>query len=187
MTSGITASISAIASYRKARPVKLSTIRLDRRGFIAAVPIALIACSGRAEDSQAQAQGAPPAVATEITVYKTPTCGCCTAWAEHLEAANFTVRQVVIEDTTPVAMRLGVPGALRSCHTAEINGYAVEGHVPAADIRRMIEERPAIAGIAVPGMPVGSPGMEMGDRRDPYQVIAFTAQGDTEVFASYGS
>ncbi len=120
-----------------------------------------------------------------ITVHKTPWCGCCGLWVEHLEAEGFEVDVHEHEDLTPVKQQLGVPLALGSCHTAEIDGYAIEGHVPAADIRRLLEERPdGVRGIAVPGMPVGSPGMEMGDRRDPYDVVAF-GDGDNEVFTEY--
>ena len=162
--------------------------RLSRRTFLAAMPVALAACSGRAEEGRASApeEGLQPAAASaDILVHKTPTCGCCGAWVDHLRSAGFSVEVEDVPDTGPMARRLGVPDALRSCHTAEIEGYAVEGHVPAVEIRRLVAERPDIAGIAVPGMPVSSPGMEVGDRRDPYQVIAFRRDGTTEVFASY--
>ena len=127
----------------------------------------------------------PTTQAADIVVYKSPTCGCCNAWISHLRANDFTVDAIDIPDTTPVAARHGVPDALRSCHTAEIDGYAIEGHVPAADIRRLLDERPEAAGLAVPGMPLGSPGMEMGGQRENYDVILFTRSGGSEIFASY--
>lgn len=117
-----------------------------------------------------------PTHAQEITVYKTPTCGCCTKWVEHLEQYGFEATVVSLNDLSPVKSRLGVPNGLRSCHTAETGGYVIEGHVPAADIARVLEERPDASGLAVPGMPVGSPGMEHGERKDPYDVILF--EGD---------
>jgi hypothetical protein len=130
------------------------------------------------------APAAPQALAQEVTIYKTPTCGCCVRWAEHMEENGFSVTLHNHADLRPFKQRFGVPASLQSCHTAEVEGYAIEGHVPAADVRRLLEERPDAAGLAVPGMPVGSPGMEMGDRRDPYQVILF---GDDEpaVYASH--
>ncbi len=121
----------------------------------------------------------------ELVVYKTATCGCCPAWLDHVRAAGFLVRIVEVEDTAPIAARYAVPGHLHSCHTAIVEGYAVEGHVPASDIRRLLAQRPAIAGIAVPGMPVGSLGMEMGKRRDPFTVVTFTRDGRTGAFATY--
>jgi len=155
---------------------------LSRRSFVAALPLAFVACSGAAGSGSAVAAAE---ALPELVVYKTPTCGCCTAWVDHLRAAGFPVRTVEVEDTGAIAARYAVPGQLRSCHTAIVEGYAVEGHVPARDIRRLLAERPAIAGIAVPGMPAGSPGMEMGGRRDPFTVVAFTRDGRASAFATY--
>lgn len=157
-------------------------LNLSRRSFVAALPFAFVACSG-AVSSGSAADAAEPL--PELVVYKTPTCGCCTAWIDHVRDAGFTIRTVEVEDTMPVATQYGVPGQLRSCHTAIIEGYAVEGHVPVREIRRLLAERPAIAGIAVPGMPIGSPGMEMGERRDPFTVFAFTRDGRAGAFATY--
>ena len=133
----------------------------------------------------ARAQQAPTAVTVEV--FKTPTCGCCGVWVEHLRANGFTVvaHEVDQAELDGIAREAGLGTELRSCHTAKVGGYAVEGHVPAADIKRLLAERPEVAGIAVPGMPVGSPGMEMGDRRDPYNVVAFTRDGRRSVFAQY--
>jgi hypothetical protein len=118
-----------------------------------------------------------------ITVYKSPTCGCCAKWVEHLQAAGF--RPEVHDETQmdAVKAKVGVPADLRSCHTAIVDGYAIEGHVPADVIRKLLEERPKVAGIAVPGMPVGSPGMESGDQKTPYDVVAYTKDGTTSIYA----
>jgi hypothetical protein len=122
--------------------------------------------------------------ATQVTVHKLSTCGCCELWVEHLRAAGFEVTTRSVNDLDPVRTRLGVPGNLASCHTAVVDRYAIEGHVPAAEIRRLLRERPEVAGLAVPGMVLGSPGME-GRRRDPYEVLAFDRSGATRVYARY--
>lgn len=138
--------------------------------------------------SMALLAGALPARAaatsTAVKVYKSPTCGCCTGWVDHMRAAGFAV---TIEDTGNVAARslLGIPARLGSCHTAEVGGYAIEGHVPAADVKRLLAERPKAAGLAVPGMPIGSPGMEMDGRRDRYEVLLVRRDGTTAVFAKH--
>jgi hypothetical protein len=119
-----------------------------------------------------------------ITVYKTATCGCCSKWVEHLRQAGFTV---VAEDVTNLAQikaEHGVTSDLASCHTAIVDGYVVEGHVPADVIGKLLDERTNVAGITVPGMPIGSPGMEMGDRHDPYNVLTFDGNGNTAIYAS---
>ena len=120
-----------------------------------------------------------------ITVYKSPTCGCCKQWIAHLQEHGFNVLAVDSDDMTAVKAQYGVPDKLRSCHTARIGGYTIEGHVPAKDIIAMLENAPTTDGLSVPGMPVGSPGMEVGDRVDAYDVIQFSAEGQ-EVVASYG-
>jgi hypothetical protein len=122
--------------------------------------------------------------AVGVTVYKTPTCGCCKAWVEHLRAAGFEVQVQDLADVTPHKQRLGVPPRLASCHTAVVDGYVVEGHVPAADVTRLLATRPAITGIAVAGMPMGSPGMEYGPAV-AYDVIAFKPDGTLDLFASH--
>jgi hypothetical protein len=121
---------------------------------------------------------------TQITVFKDPNCGCCKSWVEHLRKHGFAV---VVHDTSDVggAKRAGrVPEQLHACHTAFVNGYVIEGHVPASDIQRLLAEKPKMAGLAVPGMPVGSPGMEMG-RVERYDVIAFNRDGTTRIFARH--
>ena len=122
-----------------------------------------------------------------ITVYRTATCGCCKAWEDHMRQAGYTVESVELaqSDLDAVKNERGVPGPLRSCHLGVVAGYEIEGHVPAEDVARLLAERPAIAGLAVPGMPMGSPGMEVPGRQpQPFDVFAYTESGDTEVWAS---
>ena len=122
-----------------------------------------------------------------VDVYKNPTCGCCTKWVEHLQAHGFTVRTTNLDNLADVKAKHRVPRQVQSCHTALVNGYVLEGHVPAADVSRLLRERPAIAGLAVAGMPTGSPGMEVpGAKTAPYDVVAFDNDGNTRVFASHG-
>ncbi len=126
-----------------------------------------------------------PAFATEVTVYKSPTCGCCNKWIEHLRANGFTVKMQDVVDVLPYKKANGVPLELGSCHTAKVDGYAIEGHVPASDIRRLLKERPKVLGLAVPGMPAGSPGMEQGSHKDRYEVLTFDQAGKTGVYARH--
>jgi hypothetical protein len=115
-------------------------------------------------------------------------CGCCRAWAEHLQrTSRFRATTVDETDMQAVKRRLGVPADLTSCHTGEVEGFVIEGHVPADDILRLLSERPSgVRGLAVPGMPIGSPGMESGARRDAYQVFAFRADGTRYEFSRHG-
>ena len=136
----------------------------------------------------AKGQGKPApkaaAAAPVMTVYKTPTCGCCKSWVEHVQAHGYRVAVRDTADVGPVKAMLGVPRQLGSCHTAVIGGYVVEGHVPAELIDKLLRERPRIAGIAVPGMPVGSPGMEVPGRTpDHYDVLSFDRAGKVAVYA----
>jgi len=122
-----------------------------------------------------------------VEVWKDPNCGCCKDWVKHLQAHGFAVK---VNDTGNEAMRakLGMPAKLGSCHTALVGGYAVEGHVPAKDVQRLLKEKPQAIGLTVPGMPVGSPGMDgglYGNRKDPYDVLLVLKSGDTRVFSSY--
>jgi len=118
-----------------------------------------------------------------VLVYKTESCGCCNAWVEHLRAAGFTVDARNVVDLMSIKRDAGVPASHASCHTALVDGYVVEGHVPADQIERLLAERPEVAGLAVPGMPVGSPGME-GPGAGPYQVLAFDRRGASSVYAT---
>jgi hypothetical protein len=128
------------------------------------------------------ASGMQKDAALTAVVYKDANCGCCAKWIDHIRAAGFNAVSNDVTDLNAVKTRYGVPRSLHSCHTAEIGGYIVEGHVPADLIRKMLSEKPDIAGIAVPGMPVGSPGMEW-TYTEPYDVIAFTRSGATSVYA----
>ena len=118
-----------------------------------------------------------------MTVYKSPTCGCCGEWVKHIRASGFRVEATDIRDVAPIRRRYGVPEYLASCHTAVVDGYAIEGHVPASDILRLLRERPRVRGLAVPGMVAGSPGMEQGPPQ-PYATLAFDDRG-TRVFARH--
>ncbi len=135
------------------------------------------------------ALASPPAFAASrpaITMHRSPTCGCCGAWANHLRRAGFPVTNVNEADLAPVKSRAGVPEALQSCHTAFVEGYVIEGHVPAEAIEKLLAERPRIVGLAVPDMPVGLPGMEMADTKpDPFSVMAFHRSGPPTVFLDY--
>lgn len=144
-----------------------------RRGFtLAAIATLLGSAWGAA------AQSVPL-----VTVYKNPSCGCCGDWVKHMRANGFRVETRDVADVTPIRRRSMVPDALASCHTALVGGYAIEGHVPASDIRRLLRERPSLIGLSVPGMVVGSPGMETGPAQ-PFATIAFDERG-TRVFARH--
>lgn len=146
-----------------------------RRCIVALAALALVA-------QRAGAQGAPM-----VEVWKSPTCGCCKDWVRHLEANGFRVRTFGTGNTDKRA-ELGMPLKYGSCHTARVAGYAIEGHVPAREIQRLLSERPAAVGLAVPAMPVGSPGMdgpEYGSHRDPYDVLLVQRDGSASVYRSY--
>lgn len=129
------------------------------------------------------AQGAAAAPAPQVELWKMRSCGCCTAWARHLERAGFALTVHEVDDVGVARAAAGVPADLGGCHTAKVGGYVVEGHVPADAVTRLLAERPAVLGIAVPGMPVGSPGMEIqGEPAEPYDVVAFAADGSRRVF-----
>lgn len=124
--------------------------------------------------------------APTVQVYKSPTCGCCANWVTHLQQHGFTTRVTETDDVAAIKAQRGIPARVQSCHTAVVDGYVIEGHVPAADVQRLLKERPAVVGIAVPGMPIGSPGMEVpGQKPQKYDVVAFDKQGQTRVFASH--
>ena len=123
--------------------------------------------------------------AATMTVYKSASCGCCAKWVEHVEKHGFTVKVVNVDDIMAVKAKAGIPNKLASCHTTIVGGYVVEGHVPAADIRKLLAEKPKAKGIAVAGMPMGAPGMEHGDHRQPYETILLKVDGTTAVFASH--
>ena len=170
--------------------------------LISGVALSPVACADGPDRSPPESRPRPVALASAaptlepteaiaredgvVRVYKSPTCGCCADWVDHLREAGFRVEVSDREDVTRAKVELGVPPSLGSCHTAVVDGYVVEGHVPAEDIRRLLAERPDVVGLAVPGMPAGSPGMELpGGRTDPYDVVAFDPAGATSVFSSH--
>jgi hypothetical protein len=121
----------------------------------------------------------------DIVVYRSPTCDCCGKWLEHLKKNNFNVKDIVTDDVQAIKNKYRVPEAMASCHTAIVDGYVIEGHVPANDIMKLLKNKPKIVGIAVPGMPSGTPGMEMGARKDAYNVMSFDKENHYEIFNSY--
>jgi hypothetical protein len=142
---------------------------------VAAMALSLVAIIG------AQTAPAKPMV----TVYKSATCGCCSKWVEHMQGNGFEVKAIDVEDIDLVKKTYGVPPALGSCHTALVNGYVIEGHVPAASVSRLIREKSTLAGIAVPGMPAGSPGMEVPGRKDPFSVMSFDKAGKSALYEKH--
>lgn len=147
------------------------------RSTVFFLAVALLVTTGAAAGWQA-AQPSKP----KVTVYKSSTCGCCSKWVEHMKAAGFTVTAMDVEDIDVPKRTYGVPASAASCHTAVVGGYFVEGHVPADVVQKMLREKPAIKGIAVPGMPVGSPGMEVPGYKDPYTVLSVDKAGKTAVY-----
>jgi len=124
-------------------------------------------------------------IAADFTIYKSPYCGCCTAWAEQIEEAGFNVTIVEQANNNQLRKEHSISSELTSCHTGIVEGYAIEGHVPVEDIKRLLREKPAVAGLAVPGMPASSPGMDVPGNTDPYQVIVFRKDGKKAVYNQY--
>jgi hypothetical protein len=155
---------------------------MDRRGFLAAT------FAGAATLIARRASAAMPLhpgfVRPPVTVYKDPSCGCCKKWVEHMQSSGFAVTAHDSSDMDALKDHYGVPSGVRSCHTAIVGSYVVEGHVPASDVDRMLKEQPKAAGLAVPGMVTGSPGME-GSMSKPYTVLAFQKTGATTPFATH--
>jgi hypothetical protein len=149
---------------------------MHRRAFLAGVLAAPLAASV-----------APAADLPRVSVAKSPSCGCCGAWVDHMRAAGFEVEVRDVSDEALVALkrRLGLAPEHASCHTGQVDGYVVEGHVPAEDVRRLLAEQPDARGVAVPGMPIGSPGMEMGSTREPYDTLLIGTNDEVHVFARH--
>lgn len=161
----------------------MNTTQANRRQFALAGLAALALPAGALAQVQAQGQ----ANSVQVEVWKSPSCGCCKDWIAHMEKSGF---RFTVHETgnTAVRQRMRIPLALGSCHTAVIGRYAIEGHVPAKDVQRLLREKPEAVGLAVPGMPIGSPGMdgpEYGGRRDAYDVLLVAADGSTRVYSSY--
>jgi hypothetical protein len=122
----------------------------------------------------------------EITVYRSPACGCCGAWIEHMQKHGFKIKaDIKTDEMEAIKQKYNLPQDLASCHTAIIDGYMMEGHIPADDIKRFLKQKPKFVGLAVPGMPVGTPGMESGNRKQPFSIVAFDKKGEVEVFKEY--
>jgi hypothetical protein len=185
-----------------------SKTNLSRRGALSAslallAGCGLLAACGAKETAPRAASTSAPGVAPAnqapagmasvaiIEVWKTPTCGCCKLWVEHLEKQGFTVKANDVPQTAPIRTKLGIPDDMGSCHTGLIAGFAIEGHVPASEIKRLLAEpeslRAQVIGLSVPGMPIGSPGMEMGTKRDKYDVMLVLKGGSSRVYQSYSS
>jgi len=145
-----------------------------------ALVVALLALSAPVLYGQTKPAPAKP----HLTVYKSPTCGCCAKWVEYMEARGFTASVTNMPDVTPIKIKHGLLPQLASCHTTLVGGYVIEGHVPVEDIRRLLKEKPAIVGLAAPGMPAGSPGMDI-PNSPAYDVVSFDKHGNTRVFASH--
>lgn len=155
---------------------------MDRRGFLAATLVGAATFVARRASAGVPLHAGvarPP-----VTVYKDAACGCCKKWVEHMQAGGFTVDVHDSADMDAIKDHYGVPSGVRSCHTALVGNYVVEGHVPATDVDRLLKEQPKVAGLAVPGMVTGSPGME-GFMSKPYLVLAFQKTGTTTPFASH--
>ena len=148
---------------------------IDRRSFIGA--LAAMLASAPAAMARTPLQGP-----VQVQGFRAPDCGCCEAWIAHLEENGFPVEDTLSVHLDEIKDRLGIPVNLRSCHTALVEDYIIEGHVPAKDIRCLLEKRPTATMLAVPGMPIGSPGMEMGERVAPFEVILWTGSG-TQIFS----
>lgn len=151
-------------------------------------PPAGSAASGADARADQTSRGEPQEIGAgrpELVVYKSATCGCCGDWIAHLREHGFAVTVHDSENMERIKQEAAVPRPLWSCHTAFAGDYVIEGHVPAAEIHRLLDQQPVAAGLAVPGMPLGSPGMEMGDRRDAYQVVLFQEDGSGSAFAHY--
>jgi len=158
------------------------------RHFIATIAI-LALSAGAAQAAEGAWNQGPPAMdkPTEITVYRSPTCSCCGRWLKHMQKNGFVVKDIQTEDMDAIKKQHGVPENLQSCHTALVGGYVVEGHVPAGDVADLLKNHPKAVGLTVPGMPAGTPGMEMGGRNDPFTVLEFDEQGKAKPFHEYRS
>jgi hypothetical protein len=167
---------------------------MERRAFVGTLLVGGVAAAGtigfftlRPRPAAADAPLVESSQAsTLVKVHKSSTCGCCKQWVQHLEQSGFRVEVFDDEDLAPIKARLGVPFGKGSCHTAEVEGYLVEGHVPAQDIRKLLADRPQAKGLVLAGMPIGSPGMEVsGTPNQPFTVELVKADGETEAFSHH--
>lgn len=155
------------------------TVKPTRRALIALACVAAIVGLGALPHLLAAAPH------PKVSVWKTPNCGCCKEWVKHLQANGFDVVTYDVKETASKREELGLPAKYASCHTATVNGYVLEGHVPAREVQRLLREKPAAIGLAVPGMPVGSPGMELDGATDAYDVMLVLKDGSASVYQSY--
>ncbi len=153
------------------------------RRFALRLPLAIVGAALLGQPLRALARSDP----NQITVWKNPSCGCCGEWVAHLRKNGFEVAINEVEDTAPIRQKFGLSAKFGSCHTARLGNYVIEGHVPAQELRRLLREKPSALGLAVPGMPAGSPGMEMGSTRDAYDVLLVLTDGSSRVYQSYPS
>ena len=158
-----------------------TSIETISRRFALKAPLAFVGIAILTQPLRAVAANS----ASQITVWKTPSCGCCHEWVAHLRKSGFEVVTQDVEDTAPIRQKFGLNAKFGSCHTARLGNYVLEGHVPAQELRRLLREQPKALGLAVPGMPMGSPGMEMGGTRDAYDVLLVLADGSSRVYQSY--
>lgn len=155
---------------------------------IACIAIGLAGCADSQQSSVSSLQpiaSASAATQPEMVVYKNASCGCCKVWVEHMRKNGFLAKVNDVDNMNPVKERVGVPHGMGSCHTAEVGGYFIEGHVPAEQVLKLLKEKPKAKGLTVPGMPIGSPGMEQGDTKQPYEVHLVHEDGSTSVYAKY--
>jgi hypothetical protein len=191
---------NAMQVFRQPRPQEEKTMRnyLIAALALGIISVASTACARAPQANPSAAAAAPVTVAQAealpasnalplVVVTKSPTCGCCKGWVEHMRKSGFPVEVRDVLNLDPVKTRVGVPAGKGSCHTAEVGGYFVEGHVPAEDVKRLLAEKPAAKGLVLPGMPLGSPGMELPDgRTQPYTVELVAQDGSTQVFSQHG-
>jgi hypothetical protein len=151
---------------------------MKKTNNILAIALLVNGCFAWAENGQVEER-------VDIVAHRSPSCSCCGKWVEHLKQNNFNVKDIVSDDVQAIKNKYGVTQEMASCHTAIVDGYVVEGHVPANDIRTLLKNKPDVVGITVPGMPSGTPGMEMVGKKDAYQVISFDKKNQQQVFNSY--
>jgi hypothetical protein len=156
---------------------------MERRSFLGMLAVGAVAPSVFRLPADFRLPSSVFAAPTPMTVYKSPSCGCCKEWVTHVKNNGFAPKVIDMDDLSKIKKDAGVPGSLESCHTALVGAYVIEGHVPADLVQKMLNEKPKIVGLAVGGMVVGSPGMEQGNRKQPYDVTAWTKEGKTSVYA----
>ena len=165
---------------------RLAAAGIVTSGIVAGI-YGIVTFANPSQHVENAAEADQPLKALQLTAYRSPTCGCCGSWVQHLRDEGFQVTDRVTDEMDAIKQQHQVPSDLVSCHTAVINGYVVEGHIPATDIRRLLREKPNAIGIAVPGMPIGSPGMESGNIRQPYTTFLFRSDGTVESFQKHPS